>query len=109
MPRTNSRYRISHVDADTTANALHTWILYDPARLRFPSLGACADHLVGLMDMVFLPKLQRMTCSIEYIEHPESERVGIAKLVRLLNSLEIEAHEIEWRSRWFAQPASQTV
>jgi len=31
------------------------------------------------------------------------------ELVRLLNSLEIEAHEIEWRSRWSAQPASQIV
>ena len=103
---TKHHKRMIHVafstgDADTIADALCAWTHGDTPQLRFPSLGACADHLVNLSGMKFSPRLRQMViCTIECTGYPEFERVGIEKLVPLLNSLEIEAHEMEWRSRW---------
>jgi len=88
-------------NTDTIADALCAWTIGDTPQLRFPFLGACADHLVNLTGMEFPPRLRRMVIrAIECIGYPEFERAGIEKFVPLLNGLEIEVHEMGWRSRW---------
>lgn len=86
-------------DPDVIADALCAWTLSDILQLHFPSLGACVDRFADLADMEIPPRLRRMVIrSIESLGHPEFD--GIAGLVPLLNRLEVEAHEIEWGSRW---------
>lgn len=90
-------------DIDTVADALCAWTLGDTPQLRFPSLGACADHIVSLPDVKSSQRLRHMVIhAIECIGYPEFERVGVQKLVPLLNGLKIEVHEMEWRSRWMS-------
>lgn len=88
-------------NVDTIADALYVWTLGDTPQLRFHSLSTCAEHLVDLADWEFSSRLRRMTIrAIECIGYQEFERVVVVKLVRLLNKLKIEVHEMEWRSRW---------
>ena len=88
-------------DANFIADALFAWTSRDIPQLRFPSLSACADHLVNLVDVKFSPRFRQLVIrAVDRIGYREFERVGTEKLVHLLNKLETEVHEMEWRSLW---------
>ena len=88
-------------DANFIADTLFAWTSRDTPQLHFPSLSACAGHLANLVDVKFSPRFRRLvTRAVDCIGYRELEWVGTEKLVHLLNKLETEVHEMEWRFLW---------
>ena len=89
--------------AETIADLLHAWTL--EGRFSGPAdemVGVCAEHLVGLDDLVpFSPRLRRHTIRfIRIAGYGAFEGAGVEKLIELLNRLCVTLEEMDRKGSW---------
>jgi hypothetical protein len=85
-------------ESEVIADLLHAWttesMSHDPA---YTLLGFCAEHLVGLHDLVpFSPRLRRLVIrSVELIGYKGFEGVGVERFIGLLNHLHVTVEDMD--------------
>ena len=86
-------------NSESIADLLHAWNI---GRSPYISLGTCTERLVCLHDLVpFSPRLRQLLIrSVELIGYGEFERVGVARLVGLLDYLHIGRWDVMHSDRW---------
>ena len=85
--------------SEAIADLLHAWTVGYPL---FISLGTCTERLACLHNLVpFSSRLRRLVRrSIELIRYEGFERVGVERLVELLNHLHVTVEDMNYQSEW---------
>jgi len=86
-------------NSEAIADLLHAWNIGRPS---YNLLGACTEQLVCLHNLVpFSPRLRQLVISfVDLIGYAGFERVGVVRLIELLNHLRVTIEDARLLDRW---------